>query len=256
MARPPSSPAARTGSARRRRAREVVDVAVLGEDVAVALRRRCGRSRRAASGPPAAPRARARCTCSRSRSAPTSPRGGRCMKRPCERAGLRLVPDDVERLAGVRRARARPGRRSSSSGRAAARRPRSRSSAGSAREQAVERARRIVGVEDRRGASRTAAPRRGPRRSTARPTAGRDRPGPDSGSSRRAPAPARGRSARSCPSSQAASSGRSQRFAPAPRNGTTSPSASTSATSEKCRSSTFTSLLPTARRLGRRRSSP
>ncbi len=233
------------------RAGEVVDVAVLGEDVAVALDVAAVDRTVQLQDRPAAPRAPARCTCSASRSASSSRRAGDA-EASLARAGLCLVPDDVELLAGlVERTldevvvvrgqyeqllavRARAERRK-------------------AREQPVKRGRRVVGIEDGVELLVQRPRHRAPRRSTAKPTAGRDRRGSDSGSSRRARGRAHGRSGRSVrapnPPSPAGRKGSPQRQG----TGTTSPSASNSAMREKWRSSTFTSLPPIAPRLGRHR---
>ena len=113
---------------------------------------------------------------------------------PLHRPALRLVPDDVERLPGVLRTRARAGRRSSSSGARSCGCPPWRRTAG---RRAKSRWATSAGSSSRRPrvGSGTAGPRRGSRRRTARREGGRG-PRPDSGSSRRASSRARHRSAR------------------------------------------------------------
>ena len=129
-------------------ARQVVDVAVLGQHVAVARVVASGRSPRAASGSPGRSASASPVYLFGISIGTTSPSRRAMHEATLVRAGLRLVPDDVERLAGLPRALARSGRRSSSSGRAAAPGPALAQERRQAREQVVER--RSAGSRRRR----------------------------------------------------------------------------------------------------------
>ena len=174
--------------------------------------RRCARARSA--GP---------CTCSAARSTLGFPPGARCRKRP--RARRSASPRTRRRRTRARlpRANARSTqvvvvRRHDEQLRQAA----LASSRRRAREQPVQRGRRVLGVEHLAQVAGRARPRRAPRRRTARRAAGRGRPDRIAAALGEVLARARRRSAGTGRPAHGVSSGRSQRFAPAPRNGTTS----------------------------------